>query len=149
MAAEGETIENEQGGKQSFTEADFSQVPPLALRLLAQCCGFGSRKYGPGNWKKIPIESQIAHAMNHLNEFRLGDRSEPHLVNAAVRVMFALELAVEQGAQELRYLHPDMTRPVTSEMVLSDFVRAVGVASFDREGFYRGAPDADTSTKPE
>lgn len=149
MASEGQTVTNEQGGKQAFTEADFSQVPPFALRLLAQCCGFGSRKYGPGNWKKIPIESQIAHAMNHLNEFRLGDRSEPHLVNAAVRVMFALELAVEQGAQEARYLHPDMTRPVTSEMVLSDFVRAVGVASFDREGFYRGAPDADTSTKSE
>lgn len=149
MAREGQTVTNEQGGKQAFTEADFSQIPPFALRLLAQCCGFGSRKYGPGNWKKISIESQIAHAMNHLNEFRLGDRSEPHLVNAAVRVMFALELAVEQGAQEPRYLHPDMTRPVTSEMVLSDFVRAVGVASFDREGFYRGAPDADLSTKPE
>lgn len=149
MASEGQTVTNEQGGKQAFTEADFSQIPPFALRLLAQCCGFGSRKYGPGNWKKISIESQIAHAMNHLNEFRLGDRSEPHLVNAAVRVMFALELAVEQAAQEPRYLHPDMTRSVTSEMVLSDFVRAVGVASFDREGFYRGAPDADTSTKPE
>jgi hypothetical protein len=149
VACEGQTVTNEQGGKQAFTEADFSQIPPFALRLLAQCCGFGSRKYGPGNWKKISIESQIAHAMNHLNEFRLGDRSEPHLVNAAVRVMFALELAVEQGAQEPRYLHPDMTRPVTSEMVLSDFVRAVGVASFDREGFYRGASDADTSTKPE
>lgn len=149
MASEGQTVTNEQGGKQAFTEADFSQIPPFALRLLAQCCGFGSRKYGPGNWKKIPIESQIAHAMNHLNEFRLGDRSEPHLVNAAVRVMFALELAVEQGVQEPRYLHPDMTRPVTSEMLLSDFVRAVGVASFDREGFYRGAPDADTSTKSE
>lgn len=149
MASEGQTVTNEQGGKQAFTEADFSQIPPFALRLLAQCCGFGSRKYGPGNWKKISIESQIAHAMNHLNEFRLGDRSEPHLVNAAVRVMFALELAVEQGAQEPRYLHPDMTRLVTSEMVLSDFVRAVGVASFDREGFYRGAPDADTSTKSE
>jgi hypothetical protein len=149
VASEGQTVTNEQGGKQAFTEADFSQIPPFALRLLAQCCGFGSRKYGPGNWKKISIESQIAHAMNHLNEFRLGDRSEPHLVNAAVRVMFALELAVEQGAQEPRYIHPDMTRPVTSEMVLSDFVRAVGVASFDRKGFYRGAPDADTSTKPE
>ena len=149
MASEGQTVTNEQGGKQAFTEADFSQVPPFALRLLAQCCGFGARKYGSGNWKKIPIESQIAHALNHLNEFRLGDRSEPHLVNAAVRVMFALELAVEQGAQEQRYIHPDMTRSVTSEMVLSDVVRAVGVASFDRAGFYRGAPDADTSTKSE
>jgi hypothetical protein len=169
VASEGQTVTNEQGGKQAFTEADFSQIPPFALRLLAQCCGFGSRKYGPGNWKKIPIESQIAHAMNHLNEFRLGDRSEPHLVNAAVRVMFALELAVEQAAQEPRYLHPDMTPLVmslTTATISTDFRNddciameddgansiqsvPVGVASFDREGFYKGAPDADTSTKPE
>ncbi len=172
MASEGQTIENEQGGKQSFTEADFSQVPALALRLLAQCCGFGSRKYGPGNWKKISIDSQIAHAMNHLNEFRAGDRSEPHLVNAAVRVMFALELAVEQGLQVPRYIHPDMTPLVTDSFVTAvahlrfgegfphatgmpyagcDSIECapIGVASFDREGFYKGATSADPNTDTE
>lgn len=172
MAFEGQTVTNEQGGKQAFTEADFSQIPPFALRLLAQCCGFGSRKYGPGNWKKIPIESQIAHAMNHLNEFRLGDRSEPHLVNAAVRVMFALELAVEQELQEPRYVHPDMTPLVTDSFVTAvahlrfgeGFLHAngmpyagcnsiecapIGVASFDREGFYKGDASADPNTKSE
>jgi hypothetical protein len=169
VAPEGETVENEQGGRQSFTEADFSQVPPFALRLLAQCCGFGSRKYGPGNWKKIPIESQIAHAMNHLNEFRLGDRSEPHLVNAAVRVMFALELAVENGLQGARYVHPDMTPLVTDPFLTavthfrfgeysphtngmpyvgSDLIECapIGVASFDREGLHKGATSADPNT---
>lgn len=171
MASEGETVTNELGGKQSFTEADFSQVPPFALRLLAQCCGFGSRKYGSGNWKKISIESQISHAMNHLNEYRLGDRSEPHLVNAAVRVMFALELAVDQGDQAARYVHPDMT-PLANRWTavalptdfengecsdirgLADALRGVtecvaGVTSLNPVESCKGASDADSRSKPE
>lgn len=105
---DGETIVNEHGAKQSFTAARFDCIPPVVLRLLAQCLGFGARKYGKDNWKNIPIEDNIAHAMNHLNEWSLGDRSEPHLVNAMARITFALWLAVDAKAQVDTYIHPDM-----------------------------------------
>ena len=104
---EGETVTNEAGGKQSFLEARFDCIPPIVLRLLAQCLGFGARKYGADNWKKIPLDDNLAHAQNHINEFRLGDRSEPHLVNAIARLSFALWQTVEAGEQPKTYIHPD------------------------------------------
>lgn len=104
---EGETITNEKGGKQSFTKAMFSAIPAISLKLLAECLGFGARKYGVDNWKNISIEENICHALNHLNEWRLGDRNEPHLVNAMARISFALWQAVDQGEQPSTYIHPD------------------------------------------
>lgn len=105
---EGETIETPEGGKHSFTLANFDCIPPECLRLLAQCLGFGAAKYGKENWKKIPIEDNLAHAMNHINEWRRGDRTEPHLVNAMARITFSLWLAVDSGEQEDTYRHPEM-----------------------------------------
>jgi hypothetical protein len=105
---EGQRITNESGASQSFIEADFSSIPPEVLRLLAQCLGFGARKYGKFNWKGIPIEDNLSHAMNHINEWNRGDRTEPHLVNAMARITFALYQAVASGEQPDRYIHPDM-----------------------------------------
>lgn len=104
---EGETITNAKGGKQSFTKAMFSAIPAISLKLLAECLGFGARKYGFDNWKSLSLEENICHALNHLNEYRLGDRSEPHLVNAMARISFALWHAVDQGEQPSTYIHPD------------------------------------------
>lgn len=108
--AEGQTITNEAGGKQSFIAARFDCIPPECLRLLAQCLGFGARKYGKDNWRQIPMDDNLAHAMNHINEFRRGDTSEPHLVNAMARITFALSLAVEGGEQAPEYVHPEMLK---------------------------------------
>lgn len=105
---DGQTEVNAAGGKQSFIAARFDCVPAICQRLLAQCLGFGARKYGKENWQKIPIEDNLAHAINHLNEWRLGDRSEPHLVNTLARVNFALWQAVQSGEQAEHYVHPDM-----------------------------------------
>ena len=107
LIREGQTITNEQGGKQSFIKARFDAIPPIVLKLLAQCLGFGLRKYGKENWKQIPKEEHLAHSSNHINEWQLGDRSEPHLVNAMARLSFALWWAVEDGDQAKEYVHPD------------------------------------------
>lgn len=106
--AEGQTVTNEAGGKQSFIAARFDCIPPECLRLLAQCLGFGARKYGKENWRQIPLDDNLAHAMNHINEYRRRDTSEPHLVNALARVTFALSLAVGEGTQAPEYVHPEM-----------------------------------------
>ena len=113
---DGETVVSELGGKQSFVSADFNCIPPVVLRLLAQCLGFGRRKYGYENWKNIPAEDNLNHAMNHINEWRLGDRSEPHLVNAIARLSFALWHAVDRKEQEPTYIHPDQRKPVEIDM---------------------------------
>ena len=104
---DGHMVTNDQGGKQSFVSARFDCIPPVVLRLLAQCLGFGARKYGKDNWKNIEQWDHLNHAMNHINEWNRGDRSEPHLVNAMARLTFALWQAVEQGQQSNTYIHPD------------------------------------------
>ncbi len=105
---DGEMVVNDRGGKQSHISARFDCIPPEVLRLLAQCLGYGAERYGRDNWRSIDQEDNLAHAMNHINEFRMNDRSEPHLVNAMARITFALAQAVESGDQPTRYIHPEM-----------------------------------------
>ncbi len=102
-----QTVVNEQGGRQSHFDARFDCIPPVVLRLLAQCLGFGARKYGDTNWKKIPQRDNLNHAMNHINEWNRGNRDEPHLVNAMARLTFALWQAVDSKDQPDTYIHPD------------------------------------------
>lgn len=100
---DGDTITNERGGRQSYMRAAFHLLPPFGMRLVAQCLGVNSGKYGVDNWKNIPANEHIGHAQNHINEFMLGDRSEDHLVHAATRLLFAIELAVECEEQSEHY----------------------------------------------
>jgi len=139
---DGQTTTNEQGGKQSSLSANFTAIPPTVLRLLAQCLGFGLRKYGFENWKKIPQEDHISHSMNHLIEYRLGDRSEPHLVNALARTTFALQQAVESGDQASTYIHPDMQRENQEEITL------IEVSLDDIKDYYSVKIDTITDQAP-
>jgi hypothetical protein len=107
---ENNTVVNEQGGRQSHLDARFDCIPPVVLRLLAQCLGFGARKYGKDNWKNIPQWDHLNHAMNHINEWNRGNRDEPHLVNAIARLTFALWQAVDTNQQPDTYQHPDQLK---------------------------------------
>lgn len=100
---ETKTVVNEQGGKQSHLDARFDCIPPVVLRLLAQCLGFGARKYGDENWKNISQRDNLNHAMNHINEWNRGNRDEHHLVNAMARLTFALWQAVDSKDQPDTY----------------------------------------------
>lgn len=106
LPLDNQTVTNNQGGKQSFVSARFDCIPPVVLRLLAQCLGFGARKYGDTNYQDISMQDHLNHAMNHINEWNRGDRSEPHLVNAMARITFALWHAVDQKQQPDTYIHP-------------------------------------------
>jgi hypothetical protein len=110
LPPENNTTVNEQGGRQSHLDARFDCIPPVVLRLLAQCLGFGARKYGKDNWKKIPQWDHLNHAVNHINEWNRGNRDEPHLVNAMARLTFALWQAVDSKDQPDTYIHPDDTK---------------------------------------
>lgn len=78
-----------------FIDADW-------LDRLAEGLTAGARKHPHETWKDIPAEEHAARAIRHLNLFRKGDRSEPHLVNASMRCMMAFVLAEgeESGAEE-------------------------------------------------
>lgn len=107
MAKEGETVQNELGGKQAFIPERYDLVPPTALKLLTQCLAFGANKYGEWNWVKIHSVDHLNHAIRHIYEHLRGDQSEPHLANAMARIMFAAEMSIVEGTTEEEYERGD------------------------------------------
>lgn len=79
----------EGGGKQSKSLYRFDLVDAPAMFNMARILATGAEKYGENNWRKLPIESQINHAIAHLYAWLAGDRQDNHLGNALCRVMFA------------------------------------------------------------
>lgn len=90
-----EMITNEAGGKQSRSNGRADLIPPKALMEIAKVLGEGAVKYGDWNWKLIPINEHINHALIHMYAHLAGDTKETHLANAICRMMFALELLNE------------------------------------------------------
>lgn len=87
--------QDEEENEYRFIDADW--LDRVAAGLTA-----GAKKHPNETWKSIPAEEHAARAIRHLNLFRKGDRSEPHLVNASMRCMMAFVLAEgeESGAEE-------------------------------------------------
>lgn len=88
---------NDNGGKQSDIEARFDLIDPLALRELARVLHEGAKVYGEGgdNWRRIPVNDHLNHAVAHVYRFLEGDMSEDHLPHAFCRLMFAVAMESE------------------------------------------------------
>ena len=73
---------------------DFEWLDEVATGLTA-----GAEKHPGETWRDIPADEHAARAMRHLSLYRLGDRSENHLVNASMRCMMACVTDAEQQPQ--------------------------------------------------
>jgi hypothetical protein len=115
-----ETIVNERGGKQSRIDARFTSIPAEALVLVAECFGFGASKYGDTNWHKITKREHLDHALLHHYRHLSGDSSEPHLVNAAVRSLMALQIAIMEEGHATTYEHPELINQVGESSIQAE-----------------------------
>lgn len=97
---EGETHTNERGGKQSFIDVAYVLIPAYAMEQIAKVLFQGAQKYGVDNWKQIPTMDHVNHAMRHIFKWLANDRQEPHLVNAACRIIFAIVTDKEENKGE-------------------------------------------------
>jgi hypothetical protein len=62
----------------------YDLITPVGLRRLAETYAEGAKKYAPRNWEKgIPASNLLNHLINHIEQWRSGDRSEDHLAHAA------------------------------------------------------------------
>lgn len=86
------TITNAQGGSQSDTKYAFTELDPHAMFVLAEILYTGRAKYGKNNWRKIPVEDHINHALVHINAYIAGDTQDDHLGHAFCRMMFAVAM---------------------------------------------------------
>lgn len=89
-----ELVEEEEDNKQQFSTGAvrsndangvrYDLISPIGLRQLAETYAEGAKKYGDYNWKKsLPIGDTLNHLIRHIELWRSGDRSEPHLAHAA------------------------------------------------------------------
>jgi hypothetical protein len=84
---------NASGGAQSKLEGRYDMIPGNALHVLAKVFAFGARKYARNNWKRIPYEDHINHAMAHLASLMNDERDEgdeDHLAHAFCRLAMAV-----------------------------------------------------------
>ena len=93
----GEELEytNKKGGRQSKIGECPRLLPPLAQLKKSEVLAKGFRD-GLNNWKLLTREENMDHAIRHIFLYLSGDISEPHLVNAACRLDFAIETEPEQ-----------------------------------------------------
>ncbi len=77
-------------------EENPEQVLAISSRILKE----GAKKYPINNWRKIPREEHLNHALNHLFAFLKGDTQDEHLEHALCRLMMSLSV---NESQEFNY----------------------------------------------
>lgn len=83
---------NVHGGTQTKLPVRCDLLPALPLLQVSQVLAEGAEKYGEWNWENIPVNDHINHALTHILRYQTDDESEPHLVHALCRLLFAQHL---------------------------------------------------------
>lgn len=87
------------GIKHDSGKPQFSLIPPIAEKAVAEVLTFGANKYGPDNWRNVEEAERryMDAALRHLNAYRAGERIDDeskrnHLAHATCCLLFLLEL---------------------------------------------------------
>jgi hypothetical protein len=107
---------NEHGAAQSALKRVPRLVPAEAILRLAEVVGFGAAKYAENNWRKIPYEDHINHALEHLFLLMNDDKSDDHLGHALCRLAFAVATEKEYSFKEFRPLADKAPKSLTRLM---------------------------------
>ena len=74
------------------------------LMRIAKVLKEGADKYTPNNWRLIPQEEHINHALIHLLAHEMGDTQDNHLDHALCRLMMAYATEVSEGFSYTEYV---------------------------------------------
>ena len=74
---------------QDEEQNEYRYISPSWIDAIAHGLTAGAKKHPGETWKTIPSDEHLSRAMRHINLYRLGDRSEPHIINASMRLMMA------------------------------------------------------------
>lgn len=80
---------------------EYRYIDAAWLDAVAAGLTAGQIQYPGETWRVIPAGEHMARAMRHINLWRKGDRSEPHIINASMRLMMAFVTEVKDGEKEL------------------------------------------------
>ena len=80
------------GATSSKLDVDYTLAPLRGFKAVAAAMTKGAEKHGRHNWRRgIDDETNLAHALNHLHLYAIGDTTEDHLANAGCRILMLLE----------------------------------------------------------
>ena len=68
---------------------EYRYISPSWLDEIARGLTAGAEKHPGETWRTIPSDEHLSRAMRHINLYRMGDRTEPHIINASMRLMMA------------------------------------------------------------
>ena len=97
---------NDQGGRQHARPYRMQAIPPKAILEVGKVryIGHETLGYEDDNYKKIDKEDHIGRALTHLFAYLSGDTSNEHLSHAACRILFALEMEIEDQEYDLKVI---------------------------------------------
>jgi hypothetical protein len=96
VSPDAETTTNEQGGSQSHIPVRFDLIDGQAMFAMAAVLHTGAEKYGPDNWRKIPVEDHLNHLIMHAYAYLAGDKTDDHLSHIMCRAMFAQAVEIQE-----------------------------------------------------
>lgn len=109
----------------TYLESDRLQQ----LIRIGKVLQYGADRYEPNNWRLIPQESHINHALIHLISHLAGDTQDDHLDHALCRLMMAYATTTSPNFKYNDYVlangdivevpntHPDF-KPIRSELTI-------------------------------
>ena len=80
---------NQNGAIQTKLPTRMDLIPADVLLKVSSVLAEGADKYGEWNWIGISVQDNLNHALTHIYRYLNDDNSEPHLVHAICRLMFA------------------------------------------------------------
>lgn len=71
---------------------------------IARVLKEGAEKYEANNWRLIPAESHLSHAIAHLLAYANGDKQDDHIPHAMCRLMMAYATKESEGFAYTKYI---------------------------------------------
>jgi hypothetical protein len=97
-------IVGEHSGRQSILPYRFDLIDPVVLFNLVNIVCEGAKNHGLWNWRLIPINEQLNHALAHILAHLAGDTQDDHLGHALCRLMFSK--SIQMNPDPLRLMIP-------------------------------------------
>lgn len=83
-----------------FPDIDENEAIITIARVLQE----GAKKYEANNWRLIPQEEHINHALTHYMAYLLGDTQDNHLEHSMCRLMMAYATEKTEGFSYTQYI---------------------------------------------